>query len=82
MVIKSKIPAIDEPEIGIVQFLFANKFNVPEDRPLLIDALDTERFLTFRQIKKLTLQFAAGLQDICGFGKGDVLAVFSPNQVK
>ncbi|KAI7869822.1 uncharacterized protein EV154DRAFT_474357 [Mucor mucedo] len=80
MVLISKIPTIDEPETGIVQFLFANKYKIPENRPLLIDALDTNRFLTFAQIKKLTLQFAAGLQDICEFGKGDVLAIFSPNQ--
>lgn len=82
MVYTSKIPSIDEPKSGIFQFLFENKFKIPEDRPLLIDALEPSRFLTFAQIKKKSLQFGAGLQDVCGFMKGDVLAIYAPNQVQ
>lgn len=81
MVYKSKIPAVNEPTIGFLQFLFENEFKISQDKPLLIDALDTTRFLTFPQIKKLTLQFGAGLQDVCHFKKGDVLAIYAPNQV-
>ncbi|KAG2212406.1 hypothetical protein INT47_001767 [Mucor saturninus] len=80
MVYKSKIPAVNEPTIGFLQFLFENEFKISQDKPLLIDALDTARFLTFPQIKKLTLQFGAGLQDVCYFKKGDVLAIYAPNQ--
>lgn len=81
MVYKSKYSNVDSPKSGFLQFIFDNKYNVPEDKPLLIDALDTNRFLNFSQIKKYTLQFAAGLQDICHFKKDDVLAIYSPNQV-
>lgn len=80
MVYSSKLPNIVEPRTGLLQFLFSSK--VPQDRPLLIDALDTSRSLTFSQLKKNVLQFGAGLQDVCGFQKGDILALYSPNTVK
>ncbi|KAI8084129.1 uncharacterized protein B0P05DRAFT_536257 [Gilbertella persicaria] len=80
MVIQSTLPPIQVPEIGIIQFLFKNTNNTPEDRPLLIDALTGES-LTFGQIKDRILQFAATLQDRFQFKKGDVVAVFSPNQM-
>lgn len=81
MVYKSKIPNVNEPTTGLLQFMFENIYNVSQDKPLLIDALDTTRFLTFSQIKTLILQFGAGLQDICNFKAGDVLAIYAPNRV-
>jgi hypothetical protein len=80
MVYKSKLPAIEEPKIGIIQFIFANTNNTPEDKPLLIDALDN-RFITYAQLKDSVLRFGAGLQDVCGFNTDDVLAIYAPNQV-
>lgn len=80
MVIHSPLPSIDIPQVGLVQFLFSNINNVPEDRELLIDA-ETGKSLTFAAIKDNILRFAAGLQDKCQFKKGDVIAIFSPNQV-
>ncbi|KAL9550128.1 hypothetical protein MBANPS3_004868 [Mucor bainieri] len=79
MVYSSKLPSLDLPKSSIIQFLFANKFNTPEDRPLLIDANDG-RYLTFAQLKDQVLRFGAGLQDVCGFQANDVVAVYAPNQ--
>lgn len=81
MVFTSKLPAIDVPKTGIIQFVFANKNKTPEDRPLLIDALDN-RFITYGQLKDLVLRFGAGLQDVCDFKTDDVLALYAPNQVE
>ncbi|KAG2191273.1 hypothetical protein INT47_003064 [Mucor saturninus] len=78
MVYLSKLPNIVEPKTGLLQFLFGS--DIPNDRALLIDALDTSRSLTFAQIKKKVLQFGAGLQDVCDFRKGDVMALYSPNE--
>lgn len=80
MVYLSKLPNIIEPKTGLLQFLFENE-RIPKDRALLIDALDTSRSLTFSEIKNKVLQFGAGLQDVCDFKKGDVLALYSPNEV-
>lgn len=81
MVYKSKLPTIDEPKTGIIQFIFSNKNNTPEDKPLLIDAIDN-RYITYAQLKESVLQFGAGLQDVCGFKNNDVLALYAHNQVK
>jgi acyl-CoA synthetase (AMP-forming)/AMP-acid ligase II len=80
MVYRSSFPDIDMPKGSVIEFIFANKMKTPEDKPVLIDALDG-RFLTYSQLKDSVLQFAAGLQDECGFQDDDVLALYAPNQV-
>jgi long-subunit acyl-CoA synthetase (AMP-forming) len=81
MVYRSKIPDVELPQCGIIQFIFENKNNTPDDKKILIDALDDNKYLTYGQLKDSVLKFAAGLQDICGFKRNDVLAVFAHNQV-
>lgn len=80
MVFTSSIPAIQEPQCNIIQFLFENRLNVPEDRKVLID-VNTGASLTLSQLKDLSLRFAAGLQDVCNFKKNEVVLLFAPNQV-
>lgn len=80
MVYKSKYPDCELPQTGIIQFIFSNIRNTPEDKPLLIDAID-DRFITYGQLKDSILKFGAGLQDVCDFKSDDVLALFAPNQV-
>ncbi|CEG80177.1 hypothetical protein RMATCC62417_14547 [Rhizopus microsporus] len=79
MVIQSPLPPIKEPQVGLIQFLFANTNNTPEDRKMLIDA-STGKSLTLRELKDAVLRFAAGLQDKYNFKKGDTVAIYSPNQ--
>lgn len=80
MVYKSNFPDVELPQGSITEFIFANKNKTPEDKPVLIDALDG-RFLTYSQLKESVLKFAAGLQDECDFKDNDVLALYAPNQV-
>lgn len=80
MVIQSTLPPIIVPEIGILQLLFKNIHNTPENRKLLIDAFNGDS-LTFGQLKDYILRFAASLQDKFNFQRGDVVAIYSPNQV-
>lgn len=80
MVIQSPLPPIKEPQVGLIQFLFANTNNTPEDRKMLIDA-STGKSLTLRELKDAVLRFAAGLQDKYNFKKGDTVAIYAPNQV-
>lgn len=80
MVYKSKLPPIDEPKTGIIQFIFSNKNQTPENKPVLIDALDNQ-YITYAQLKDYVLKFGAGLQDVCDFKTDDVLALYAPNQV-
>lgn len=81
MVIQSLLPRVNIPETGILQFLFKNTHKTPEDRKLYIDAF-TGDSLTYGQLKDNILRFAATLQDKFNFQKGDVVAIYSPNQVR
>lgn len=81
MVIQSSLPDIKVPETGIIQFLFnSNPHNIPEDRKMLIDAFTGES-LTYGKLKDNVFRFAATLQDKFNFKCGDVVAIYSPNQV-
>ncbi|KAG0167571.1 hypothetical protein DFQ28_004589 [Apophysomyces sp. BC1034] len=79
MVIQSQYPSVDLPKTGLIQYLFSNSHNIPEHKEILID-VTTGQSLTYAQLKDNIFRFAAGLQDIVHFQKGDVLALFSPNQ--
>ncbi|CAO3588900.1 unnamed protein product [Absidia cylindrospora] len=76
----SLFPDIDIPKTGLIPYLFENPYGIPESKPLFID-VHTEEIRTFGQIKDDVLRLAAGLQDMYGFGQGDVLALFAPNSV-
>lgn len=80
MVIQSILPPIIVPEVGILQLLFKNIHNTPENRKIYVDAFTGES-LTFGQLKDNILRFAASLQDTFDFQKGDVVAIYAPNQV-
>jgi acyl-CoA synthetase (AMP-forming)/AMP-acid ligase II len=80
MVFTSSYPPIDIPTVGVAELLFENRHKIPDTKPILLDA-HSDRHITFGQLKRKVLQFAAGLQDKCGFQKGNVLTVFAPNTV-
>ncbi|KAI9248196.1 hypothetical protein BY458DRAFT_526649 [Sporodiniella umbellata] len=79
MVIRSTFPDVDIPRAGLIPFIFSNPFNAPQDHPIYVDPI-IKKSLTYSETKDSVLRFAAGLQDVCEFKKGDVLAVFAPNQ--
>lgn len=80
MLFQSTFAPLDLPECNLIEFLFQNKYNTPENRPILIDSV-SGAFLTYGQLKDSILRFAAGLQDRCGFERNDVLVLYAPNQV-
>lgn len=84
MVIKSPYPTIDIPELDIPTFLFETKrpekYNYPRDRPLFIDA-KTGKSLSLKQIHDQSRRFGQGLKEKWGWKKGDVMCVFSTNQL-
>lgn len=70
------------PDIDIYSFLFSpNEFNKTrsQDRPLLIDGV-TGKSISFKQAKQMSGELAVGWKKNVGLKKGDVVAVFSPNQ--
>ncbi|KAI9255507.1 hypothetical protein BY458DRAFT_318051 [Sporodiniella umbellata] len=79
MVCYSTYETLEEPKTSVIEYLFSNPYNTPKDRPLLIDALDPKKFITFEQLRDLVLQFAAALQDLYDFQTDDVLALYAIN---
>ena len=84
MVIKSPYRCIDIPEVDIPTFLFETerpkRFSYPRDRPLFIDA-KTERSLSLNQLHNQSRRFGQGMKEKWGWKKGDVLCIFSVNQL-
>ncbi|KAF0554941.1 acetyl-CoA synthetase-like protein [Gigaspora margarita] len=80
MIFKSKYPDIKVPQVGIYQYVTSNPKNIPDDKTVYIDGI-TGKSYTYGEFKHESKKFAAGLQDKLGFKRGDVLAIFSPNQV-
>jgi acyl-CoA synthetase (AMP-forming)/AMP-acid ligase II len=76
MIFRSRFPDVEIPEVGLAEFVIerAAAFG---DRPALIDG-QTGRTVTYASLAHTVRALAAGLAQR-GFGKGDVLAVYSPN---
>jgi acyl-CoA synthetase (AMP-forming)/AMP-acid ligase II len=75
-IISSPYPDVEIPDVPLHQFVLANAGRMAEE-PALIDG-PSGRTLTFGQLAGGVQRAAAGLA-ARGFGKGDVLAIYSPN---
>jgi acyl-CoA synthetase (AMP-forming)/AMP-acid ligase II len=75
-IISSPYPDVEIPDVPLHQFVLANAGDMAEE-PALIDG-PSGRTLTFGQLAGGVQRVAAGLA-ARGFGKGDVLAIYSPN---
>ncbi|RIB25066.1 hypothetical protein C2G38_2166869 [Gigaspora rosea] len=80
MIFKSKFPDIKIPQTGIYQYITSNPNKIPDNKVIYVDGI-TGKSYTFGEFKHESKKFAAGLQDKLGFKRGDVLAIFSPNQI-
>ena len=76
MVVKSPHPDVEITEIPLHEFVLQRAAELG-DKPALIDG-PSGRTITYQQLAQGVEAIAAGLHDR-GFGKGDVLAIFSPN---
>lgn len=76
---RSPVPDQVIPQINAYSFAVSNPNNTPDSHPILTDAL-TKRVITFGEWKRDTRRWATGLESL-GFKRGDVVALFSFNQV-
>ncbi|KJZ73057.1 hypothetical protein HIM_07629 [Hirsutella minnesotensis 3608] len=51
----------------------------PDDHTLFVDCNDSRRAYTFAQVKELSVAFGRGLKHQLAWAKGDVLALYAPN---
>ena len=82
MPIKSTYPDVQVQRTDIFSFLFNRKDRLfPEDKVIFQDADKPERQYTYADVKAKSIEFAKGLKAIYEFNKGDVLGLFSPNDI-
>jgi 4-coumarate--CoA ligase len=82
MVVSSTYPDVSIASKSIFQFLFNNPAQAwPDSKVIFRDADTHSRTYTFAQTRDLAIAFGKGLQSVYSFRKGDVLALFSPNDI-
>lgn len=82
MPIRSLYPDFDLLNTDIFSFLFNRKdLAFPEDKVIFQSAENLTRQYTFSAVRSLSIDFAKGLKSTYDFRKGDVLALFSPNDI-
>lgn len=82
MLFTSKLPAKSHPGTSLYEITFEHKREFSTDTPCFVDTEDHSNVLSFAEVKDLTLRFGAGLKrKFPGFSKGDVVGIFSPNDV-
>ncbi|KAI8391662.1 uncharacterized protein BYT42DRAFT_557637 [Radiomyces spectabilis] len=82
MIYTSSCTPVPIPNIDICSFLFLpNEYNQKRahNRPILIDG-NSGKTLSYAQVRDQCSRLAAGWRDQLGLKKGDVVAVFAPNQ--
>ncbi|KAF9543556.1 hypothetical protein EC957_000740 [Mortierella hygrophila] len=77
---RSHHPDQPVPYMNAYSFAVSNPNNTPDEYPILIDGI-TKQTLTFGQWRRDIRRWATALQHSLGFKRGDVLALFSFNQV-
>ncbi|EXX58359.1 uncharacterized protein OCT59_018078 [Rhizophagus irregularis] len=80
MIFRSKFSDVDIKKIGVYQFITSNPYGIDDDKAIFIDG-NTDKKLTFGQLKTNSKKLAFGLINKIGFKRGDVLAIYSPNHI-
>ena len=82
MPVSSRFPVLDLPEVDIYSFLFHRQNRpYPANNIIYQDADDSTRKYTYTDAATLSLQFGQALQSQYSIHKGDVIALFTPNDV-
>ncbi|KAL6871903.1 hypothetical protein J3F83DRAFT_621366 [Trichoderma novae-zelandiae] len=80
MPIKSLQAPVDIPLVDIWSYYLEQPRNYPADKPIFVDC-DTGRSHSLAQIKHLALTLGQGLVHALQWRKGDVMALFTPNNI-
>ncbi|KAK3635330.1 hypothetical protein LTR56_014755 [Elasticomyces elasticus] len=76
----SSYPSCDIPTVDLWNFMFESPRDFPEDK-VIYRALDDSRRYTFAEVKSTAIAFGNALLDGWNWQKGEILCVFSPNDV-
>ncbi|RFU28436.1 hypothetical protein B7463_g7925, partial [Scytalidium lignicola] len=77
----STYPTINIPNVDIWDFLFSRTDREYPDDKVIYSDYDTGHSYTFRNVRDLSIKFGAGLRAKHQWKNGNVVALFSPNDV-
>ncbi|KAI5821260.1 hypothetical protein BZA77DRAFT_340682 [Pyronema omphalodes] len=81
MPVQSKYPPIEVPTVDLWKLMFERKDRpFPDDQVIFVDG-NTKRELKYSDIRDQSKLFGIGLKSFWNWRKGDVLAIFSPNNI-
>lgn len=80
---KSSFPDVDIPNLDMWAFMFNNPTprSFPDSQTIYRSATNPSRSYTFANVRELATSFGEGLQNLWDWQKGDVLAVYAPNDI-
>jgi acyl-coenzyme A synthetase/AMP-(fatty) acid ligase len=82
MIFRSEEPYTPVPEASVYDLLFEGDTKIDPKKPCYISAEDPSQIITYAELKQLILKLVVGLkQAVPDFTKGDVVAIYSPNNV-
>ena len=82
MPVSSNFPDLELPETHIFSFLFNRKDRpFPDDKVIYQDADDSSRAYTYADVRGSAIDFGKGLKTNFGIRKGDVIGLFTPNDI-
>ncbi|RFU76174.1 phenylacetyl- ligase [Trichoderma arundinaceum] len=80
MPIQSLSAPVEIPLVDIWSYYLEQPKEYPLDKPLFIDC-DSGRSHSFNDIKHLALEFGRGLSHVFNWKRGDVMGLFTPNNI-
>ncbi|KAK5946244.1 hypothetical protein PMZ80_000386 [Knufia obscura] len=80
---KSSFPDVEIPSLDMWAFMFNNpeKRNFPDSQVIYRSATNPKRAYTFAEVRSAATGFGEGLQNLWDWQKGDVFALYVPNDV-
>ncbi|KAH8817340.1 hypothetical protein F5884DRAFT_874332 [Xylogone sp. PMI_703] len=78
---KSKYPDVEIPNVDLWDFLFSRTDREFPDNKVIFSDIDTSRAYTYQDLRNLSIKFGAGLRAKENWQKGDVLGLFTPNDI-
>ena len=78
---ESSFPSVDIPDVDLWGFMFDRKTKDFEDSQVIYRAVNSDRNYTYADVKASATAFGEGLRNLWDWEKGDVLALFTPNDI-
>ena len=80
---KSSFPDVKIPDLDLWAFMFNNpeKPSFPDSQIIYRSATNPSRTYSFAEVKAAATAFGEGLQNLWDWQKGDVLAIYAPNDI-